>query len=99
MTEGLELPAILDLVAAPGLLEAFTSRRGQALVVRAGSVQRLGAQCLQVLLAASKAWAADDVPFAVETASEDFTLHLELLGASDADLTHRAQHAGKEFGL
>ncbi|WP_297371619.1 STAS domain-containing protein [Acidocella sp.] len=98
MTEGLELPAILDLVAAPGLLEAFTGRRGQALVVNGASVQRLGGQCLQVLLAASRAWAADDVPFAVAAPSEEFAANLELMGVCAADLAHRAPLAGKEFG-
>jgi chemotaxis protein CheX len=92
MSDALELPSILDLIAAPGLLEAFTSRRGTALTVDAGGVQRLGAQCLQVLLAARAAWAADGQPLMWESLSEEFSASLELLGVTPDDLTHDAQH-------
>jgi chemotaxis protein CheX len=97
MSNALELPSILDLIAAPGLLEAFTTRRGEALAVDAGGVQRLGAQCLQVLLAARAAWAADGMALAVENPSPEFSATLELLGASPEDLTHGAQQEGKEL--
>jgi chemotaxis protein CheX len=94
MSNALELPSILDLVAAPGLLEAFTSRRGNALAVDAGGVQRLGAQCLQVLLAARAAWAADGMELLVENLSGEFSAALELMGATQGDLTHDAQQDG-----
>jgi chemotaxis protein CheX len=97
MSNALELPSILDLIAAPGLLEAFTTRRGEALAVDAGGVQRLGAQCLQVLLAARAAWAADGMALGVENPSPEFSATLELLGASPEDLTHGAQQEGKEL--
>lgn len=97
MSHTLELPSILDLVAAPGLLEAFASRRGSALAVDAGGVQRLGAQCLQVLLAARAAWAADGLPLALDNMSEEFSAALELLGAHPQDLTNDAQREGKEL--
>jgi chemotaxis protein CheX len=101
MSNALELPTILDLIAAPSLLEAFTSRRGIALAVDAGSVQRLGAQCLQVLLAARAAWAADGQNLLLENISDEFSATLELLGATPDDLTHDAQDGptddGKEF--
>ena len=102
MSNALELPSILDLIAASGLHEAFTSRRGEALAVDAGGVTRLGAQCLQVLLAARAAWAADGMGLAVENISDEFSATLELLGATPEDLTHHAQqddpkHDGKEL--
>ena len=97
MSNALELPSILDLIAAPGLLEAFTTRRGEALAVDAGGVQRLGAQCLQVLLAARAAWAADGMVLAMDNISDEFFATLELLGASPEDLTHGAQQEGKEL--
>jgi chemotaxis protein CheX len=81
---GLELPPVLDLVAASALLEAFLERRGEPLIVDGASVQRLGAQCLQVLLAARAAWAADAQALSVENGSEEFTATLELLGVDPA---------------
>ena len=91
MSNALELPSILDLIAAPGLLEAFISRRGSILAVDAGEVQRLGAQCLQVLLAARAAWAADGQILRLDNPSEEFSAALELMGATPEDLTHDAQ--------
>jgi chemotaxis protein CheX len=89
MSDALELPSILDLIAAPGLLEAFISRRGDPLIVDGGGVQRLGAQCLQVLLAARAAWAADAQLLTMENLSDEFSATLELLGAAPENLTHR----------
>ena len=97
MSNALELPTILDLIAAPTLHEAFINRRGQALAVDAGGVQRLGAQCLQVLLAARAAWVADGQRLELENPSEEFSATLELLGATPKDLTHDAQQNGKEL--
>jgi chemotaxis protein CheX len=94
MSNALELPPILDLIAAPILLEAFTSRRGTPLAVEAGGVQRLGAQCLQVLLAARAAWAADGLALALDHPSDEFAATLELLGARPEDLMHDAQQSG-----
>ena len=88
MSNALELPSILDLIAAPSLLEAFISRRGDALAVDASAVQRLGAQCLQVLLAARAAWAADGQKLLLENITDEFSATLELLGATPDDLTH-----------
>ncbi len=97
MSNALELPSILDLVAAPTLHEAFINRRGEALAVDAGGVQRLGAQCLQVLLAARAAWVADGHTLQLENPSEEFFTTLELLGAAPEDLTHDAKYDGKEI--
>jgi chemotaxis protein CheX len=97
MTDGLELPPVLDLIAAPGLLEAFTGRRGQELLVDGTGVQRLGAQCLQVLLAARAAWAADGQTLLVENLSEDFSATLELMGVTPMALMHHVPTEGKEL--
>jgi chemotaxis protein CheX len=91
--EALSLPPVLDLVAASALLEAFQARRGTNLRVDGASVQRLGAQCLQVLLAARAAWAADDETLVVENHSEDFLATLELLGVDPQTLTYRKEMA------
>ncbi len=84
----LELSPVLDLIAASALLEAFTQHRGQAIRLEANGVQRLGGQCLQVLLAARAAWAADGQNFLIENESDEFTASLELLGVPAADLTY-----------
>jgi chemotaxis protein CheX len=82
------LPPVLDLTAASGLLEAFTERRGQVLVVDGAGVQRLGAQCLQVLLAARAAWEADGQTLRVENCSDDFLASLDLMGVAPEALTY-----------
>ena len=52
MSDALMLDPILDLKAAASLQAAILAHRGQALELDASAVQRLGAQCLQVLLSA-----------------------------------------------
>jgi chemotaxis protein CheX len=97
MTDALELPAVLDLVAAHGLLEAFIARRGQALTVDAGAVQRLGAQCLQILLAGRAAWEADGLALRVENPSPEFSATLELMGVTPDGLAHHTLTHDKEL--
>lgn len=79
------LPEILDLKAAAPLVSEFLSHRGQPLDVDASRVERLGAQCLQVLLSAVATWRADEVPFSIRNPSSNFKDGLELLGISPAD--------------
>jgi chemotaxis protein CheX len=93
----LGLPPVLDLVAAPILLEAFLGWRGRKLAVDGRGVQRLGAQCLQILLAARAAWAADDQELVVENCSEDFLAALDLLGVAPKTLTYRSLAQSKEL--
>lgn len=75
------LTSILDLKAARPLAEELTALRGRDLMIDAASVERLGAQCLQVLLAASATWADDGARFAVTGPSAAFLETLALLGA------------------
>ncbi len=90
---GVVLPPVLDLGAAAALLEVFLARRGGLLVVDASAVQRMGAQCLQVLLAARAAWAADEQDFLLKNGSEDFVATMELLGVAPDGLTYRRELA------
>jgi chemotaxis protein CheX len=78
----MELPPVLDGKAAAKLLEGFTKRRGKPLRVDASAVQVLGSQCVQVLLAARNAWAADAQVLEFEDPSETFAETLDLLGAN-----------------
>ena len=66
----LSLPETLDLKASGPLTAAFLERRGDAVEVDAGNVRRLGGLCLQVLLAAKTAWAADGKSFSIRAPSE-----------------------------
>ncbi len=59
--------------------------------MEAGHVQRLGAQCLQVLLAARAAWVADGQALQLRNPSEAFIAALELMGLSPEELMHHAE--------
>ena len=80
----LQLPAILDLKAAAPLTAAFLGRRGTDIVVDAAAVQRLGGQCLQVLLSAQAGWSEDARSMTIENASAQFCSAIELFGAGSA---------------
>ena len=75
------LGQVLDLNAAGPLAHELLALRGRDLEVDASAVERLGAQCLQVLLSARATWDADGAAFAVITPSDEFTSTLALLGA------------------
>jgi chemotaxis protein CheX len=81
-TATLELPAVLDVCAAGSLHGALRGVRGRPVVLEAGSVQRLGGQCLQVLLAAAVVWRAEGVALRFGAVSEGFEAGLALLGFS-----------------
>lgn len=63
----------LDIKAAAPLAAELAAMRGGPLQIDGSAVERLGAQCLQVLLSASATWDADG-------------LELELTGPSPAML-------------
>ena len=79
--DALQLPQNLDLKAAAPLAAAFLERRGADIVVDAANVQRLGGQCLQVLLSARASWAEDDVVMTLEKPSPEFEAAMVLFGA------------------
>jgi len=77
----LRLGQVLDLNAAGPLAHEFLALRGRNLEVDASAVERLGAQCLQVLLSAHATWNTDGAGFALVSPSDEFTTTLALLGA------------------
>ena len=83
----LMLPETLDLKAAGPLKAAFLSHRGGPVEVDAGQVRRLGGLCLQILLAARKAWADDGKAFSINGPSEAFLETTRLFGADGALLS------------
>ena len=78
------LAPVLDLKAAAPLADELIALRGSDLVIDGSGVQRVGAQCLQVLLAARRTWAADRAAFTIVAASEHLEATATLLGTSAA---------------
>ena len=78
----LGLAEALDMRAAGPLLAALRDRRGGGIELDASKVERLGAQCLQVLLAAEAAWAADGQAFQIRNASTAFKDGYALMGVN-----------------
>jgi chemotaxis protein CheX len=77
----LRLPQVLDLNAAAPLAAELMSHRGRPIEIDASAVDRLGAQCVQVLLAARKTWDSDGLSFSTVAASAEFASVLGLLAA------------------
>jgi chemotaxis protein CheX len=75
------LAEALDMRAAAPLLAEVRAARGADLQLDASKVERLGGQCLQILLAAEQAWAADEHAFQVSNASTAFKDGWVLMGA------------------
>jgi chemotaxis protein CheX len=88
----LQLAEALDLVAAKPLAQLLLERRGASIVIDASAVQRVGAQCVQVLLSAASTWTADGHSLAIVNRSPGFVEGLELLGIpGDAFIEGEAQ--------
>ena len=84
--EPLMLSDCLDADAAGQLKDALLQRRGQSIVVDAGQVRRLGAQSLQILLAAVRTWRTDGHTYQLMNPSADFLDTMALAGLSRGDL-------------
>ena len=74
------LPEVLDLTAAAPLAQSLLSRRGTELSVDASQVRRVGAQCLQVILAAAATWKADGMRLGLKKPTDEFLEGSRLLG-------------------
>ncbi|BCH23191.1 hypothetical protein MesoLjLb_29760 [Mesorhizobium sp. L-8-3] len=83
------LPPLLDITAAGPLASEILGHRGKDLAVNAAQVQRMGAQCLQVLLSAAATWSQDGMEFEVTEASPEFTEALETAGLGMNHLSAR----------
>lgn len=76
----LKLAAVLDLNEAADLRGKLMSMRGNPLEIDASNVERVGAQCMQVLMAGAKAWEEDKLSFGYAKASEAFLKTVQLIG-------------------
>jgi chemotaxis protein CheX len=87
LAQTLQLPEVLDLSYAAPLAESFLALRGMNLTVDAASVQRVGAQCVQVIMSAVSTWRADEVALSVVDPSQEFRDALSLLGIGLAEIS------------
>jgi chemotaxis protein CheX len=78
----LKLKPVLDLTAAAPLKAEFQGLRGQHVRLDASEVDRLGALCLQVLMAARSTWAQDGAVLTLGSTSPAFDEAVATLGAS-----------------
>ena len=78
------LPAALDFDVAATLSRTLNNCRGEDVVIDASYVQKLGAQCFQVLHAAAQTWKADNRLFTLVNSPARL---LEELSGNGADPT------------
>ncbi len=78
------LDPVLDLKAASPLAQGLLAKRGTDLRIDGSLVERLGGQCLQVLLSARSTWEADGHAFVIERMSAQMEAALELFGIGPA---------------
>ena len=78
--ESLTLPQSLNGAQVTGLCEALVALRGSPITLRAGDVEHVGAQSLQLLIAARNTWSNDGHPFQIATPSDAMVRDLALLG-------------------
>ena len=76
----LELPTALDLNAAGPLADTLLKHSGEDLILDGSKVQRLGASCLQVLLAAARTWASEGAALSLDNPTPRLVEDLRLLG-------------------
>lgn len=82
----LMLPDCLNSSAAVAVKEMLLARRGNALVVDASQVRRVGAQSLQILIAAARTWQSDGQNYCVANSSSELLDTIALIGLSREDL-------------
>lgn len=85
-TRHLQLAENLDLTAVAPLHESLMAMRGSDMVIDASAVERMGGQCVQLLLSAHQSWEEDKAAFRIENASENFLAALAVLGVEPGNL-------------
>jgi chemotaxis protein CheX len=85
-SQALMLPDCLDSSAVTIVRDMLLKRRGNAIVVDASQVRRVGAQSLQVLIAAARTWQADGHSYRVTNSSPELLDTIALVGLAHEDL-------------
>lgn len=89
LVTSLALPPVLDITAATPLASEFARLRGKDIVVDASAVERMGAQCVQVLLSAAATWNHDAMEIELASPSPAFAEGLEAMGLEVANFSAR----------
>ena len=79
----LPLPKVLDRKAARKLATDLLAAKGNPVTLDASHVERVGAQCLQVMLSAHRTWMVDDLAFEIVKPTPLFDRCMTQLGAHD----------------
>ncbi len=77
----ISLVAVLDLNEASTLRSKLMGLRGNNVVVASG-VERVGALCVQVIMAAAKTWEEDKLSFTFSKVSDAFQKTMQLIGVN-----------------
>jgi chemotaxis protein CheX len=78
----ISLAAVLDLNEAAALRGKLMGLRGSNVVVDASGVERVGALCVQVIMAAAKTWDEDKLSFTFSKVSDAFQKTMQLIGVN-----------------
>lgn len=76
----LKLSPVLDLNEASTLHSKLSELRGGSIDIDASDVERMGVQCVQVLVAGINAWKAEGTDISVTNVSDAFDKTLKLVG-------------------
>lgn len=88
------LPESLDLRAAAELRDGLLARRGADLDLDGSAVTRLGAGCLQQVLAAWRSWSAEGRSLRIVRPSVALLNNLSVMGAADGPVPVAFEEAG-----
>ena len=80
--KSLSLAPVLDLNEANALHGKLMALRGSNIVIDASAVERIGALCVQVLMAGTKSWEEDKHSFTFAKVSDAFTKTTQLIGVN-----------------
>ncbi|MFB2549692.1 STAS domain-containing protein [Ensifer soli] len=80
--KSLKLAPVLDLNEASALHGRLTELKGSPVVIDASAVERSGALCVQVLIAARNAWERDKLSFTFGKVSDAFRKTTQLIGVN-----------------
>ena len=83
------LASELDIKAAAPLAAALTAARGKDVALNASLIERIGGQCMQVLLSAAATWKADRVELSLEEPSPAFVEAVQTAGLELTQFTAR----------
>ncbi|MFC3072523.1 STAS domain-containing protein [Shinella pollutisoli] len=80
--KNLSLAAVLDLNEASALHRQLMGMKGSNVVIDASAVERVGALCVQVLMAGAKTWEEDKLSFTFARVSDAFMKTMQLIGVN-----------------